>query len=500
MISQDKRQAIYLLHKEGMGVRKIARSLGVNRNTVSDIIKQKGVMPDSTRKDTIEIDPHLLLKLYKECNGWIQRVHEKLIEEEGVEVGYSTLTRKIRELGFGKTKNERCGKVADIPGDEMQHDTSPYLLNIGDKRILVQASLLYYRFSKIRYLKFYRSFNRFRMKCFFHEALSFWGYAAPICIIDNTNLARLHGTGSRAVIVDEMERFANQYGFKFVCHEKGHANRKAGDERGFFTTVTNFFPGRKFSSLSDLNHQAFLWATQRMANRPVGKTRLIPVSAFEFEKAHLHQLPAYVEAPYLIHKRRTDQYGFASFEGNFYWIPGTKRFDVKILQYDDHLKIYHHRKLLGYYELPADGVKNKEISPKGQEKPPNKPRRRKNPTTDEEKTLRNMSAEINAYLSFVLEQKSGQPKHRFIRHLYGLSKKIAPSLFDQTIKRALKYRITDIKTIEKIAVLLMKEGNFHFSMVEVDKGFKDREAYIKGCFAGDVDLSVYDKMIEDENE
>jgi hypothetical protein len=48
-------------------------------------------------------------------------------------------------------------------------------------------------------LKFYRVFNRFAMKCFLHEALMFWGYAARKCIIDNTNLARLRGVGSRAV-------------------------------------------------------------------------------------------------------------------------------------------------------------------------------------------------------------------------------------------------------------------------------------------------------------
>ena len=42
------------------------------------------------------------------------------------------------------------------------------------------------------------------MKCFLHEALIFWNYAADVCIIDNTNLARLYGTGSNAVIVPEM--------------------------------------------------------------------------------------------------------------------------------------------------------------------------------------------------------------------------------------------------------------------------------------------------------
>src|SRR5204863_505125 len=84
-----------------------------------------------------------------------------------------------------------------------------------------------------------------------HKALMFWRYAAAVCIIDNTNLARLRGTGRNAVIVPEMEAFAKEHGFRFVCHEKGHANRKAGEERSFWTVETNFLPGRHFSSLED---------------------------------------------------------------------------------------------------------------------------------------------------------------------------------------------------------------------------------------------------------
>jgi hypothetical protein len=83
---------------------------------------------------------------------------------------------------------------------------------------------------------------------------------------------------------------------------------------------------------------------------------------------------------------------------------------------------------------------------------------------------------------------------------YGLHKKLAPTLFLKTIKRALKYRITDTKTIERIAVLLVKEGNYDVPSVQIDTEFTDRESYIEGRFADDVDLSVYDKMIEKEEE
>ncbi len=499
MISQDKRAAIYRIHEEGMEARKIARSLRVNRGTVNEIIKQKGVIPASRRKDKIELDPDLLVKLYTDCDGWIQRMHEKLTEEEGIEIGYSTLTLRIRELDLGASKNQRSGQVPDTPGEEMQQDTSPYRVKLGDRFVPVVACLLYYRYSKVRYLKFYRSFNRFRMKCFFHDALTFLKYVAGICIIDNTNLARLHGTGKNAVIVPEMEQFARQYGFVFVCHEIRHSNRKAGNERGFFTVVTNFFAGRKFENMEDLNRQAFLWATDRSAKRPTGKTRLIPASAFEYEKPYLNKLPVYVEPPYLVHTRRTDQYGYASFDGNFYWIPGTKRYDVKVLQYSDYLKIYHKRKLLGEYEMPPEGVKNEQVNPKGQSKPKHQPKYRKKPTAQEERTLRATSEEVNAYLNFAIK-KGGRQKHRFIRELYGLHSKLAPSLFIKTVKRALKYRITDTKTVERIAILLMKEGNYDVPSVQIDREFTDRESYLDGRFATDVDLSIYDKMMEEEDE
>jgi hypothetical protein len=162
--------------------------MNISTTTVMSIIDQGGEMPQTIRKDKIDIDAELVRRLYKQCDGRVQRIHEKLTEEVGINIGYSTLSKMIRELGFGKSGNQRCHRVADEPGAEMQHDTSPYRIKFKDKQVLVQGSLLYFRYCKIRYLKFYRSFDRFKMKCFFHQALTFWGYAAQICIIDNTNL------------------------------------------------------------------------------------------------------------------------------------------------------------------------------------------------------------------------------------------------------------------------------------------------------------------------
>ena len=173
MIDPDTRRAVFQLHTEGMPLREISRRLRISRNTVRTIIDQQGRMPPAAGKDKIPIDPDLLRRLHRECRGWIQRMHEKLAEEEGIRIGYSTLSRRVRKLGLGRSRTARCDRVPDQPGAEMQHDTSDYRLRLSGILVKVIASLLYLRYSKERYLKFYLAFNRFLMKCFFHEALTF---------------------------------------------------------------------------------------------------------------------------------------------------------------------------------------------------------------------------------------------------------------------------------------------------------------------------------------
>ena len=499
MIDPEKRKAIYYLYTQGMPIKKIARDLRVDRNTVRTIIEQKGQVPNTTRSDKIELCPDLISRLYRECDGYAQRIHERLTEEYDIVIGYSTLTGIIRDLQLRKRDSGRCDQVADQPGAEMQHDTSDFKVKFRATRVKLIGSLLYLRFSKVRYLKFYYFFNRFTMKCFFHEALMFWKYSAPVCIIDNTSLARLRGTGKNAVIVPEMEQFAKNYGFSFVCHEKGHANRKAGNERGFYTSITNFFPGREFIDLEDLNRQALDWATVRWMNRPVGKSRLIPAKAFEFEQAYLTRLPEVLSPPYLELQRGIDQYGYVAFDGNFYWIPGTRCCEVKVLRYPDHIKIFHRRKLLIEYGLPPVKVKNEKFYPPDRPKPRHEPRDRKNRTGEEENILRSMSATIDAYMNFALDKQAAGQKHRFVRNLFRLSRRLSPELFEKAVNRALSYRVTDTDTICRIAVLQMKEANYELPFVPIDEDFVNRPSYLEGRFTDDADLSRYNSLKEDEN-
>ena len=497
MIEPDIRNAIYQLHLAGMSLQEISRQFHVAPHTVRTIIRQQGTMPQTVRKDKIHIDPDLLRRLYHECNGWLQRVHEKLVEEEKIQLSYPTLTRLARELGLGKPASARCDHVPDEPGVEMQHDTSVYKVQLAGKPTRVIASLLYLRYSKRRYLKFYRAFNRFAMKCFLHEALLFWGYAAKQCVIDNTNLARLRGSGKQAVIVPEMVSFAQRYGFTFLCHAIRHPNRKAGEERSFWTVETSFLPGRSFESLEDLNQQAFQWATVRMDHRPASKTRLIPAKAFEHERASLIQLPGQLPAPYWSQKRGTDEYGYIPFEGNYYWVPGSKREDVTVLRYADRLKIYQHRNCVAEYLLPADGIKNARFSPEGQPPPRHLPKHRHHGSQHEEQRLRAMGSEVAAYVDYALKTP-GIQRHRFLRELFALSRRVTAAVFAEALARALRYRVVQMETLHRIAWLCMSQEQHPLPDVESDEDFRQRPAYEEGFLTDEPDLSVYDDMPPEE--
>jgi transposase len=505
MIDVEKRKAAWCLHKQGVSKKSIARQLSIDPKTVRTIIEHQGEVSHAHRPERIEVDAKLLEDTFRRCDGWIQRTYEILTEEHAVKIGYSTLCRKLADMGLSETseRNQRFeeGEFYVKPGIEMQHDTSPYLIKIGGKPTRVVASGLYLRYSKMRYVKFYLSFDRFNMKCFFYEALKFWGLSASQCVIDNTNLAVLRGTGENAVMVPEMIEFAKAFGFIWKAHRIGHSNRKGGKERNFWTMETNFFPGREFKSWADLNQQVLEWSTDRYAKRPQSGTKLIPLDLFETEKSYLKRLPDFVQAPYRVHARGTDKYGYVAMHGNYYWIPGIKRESLKVIEFETELKIYRgHNLLIEIEKLSADRT-NEKVRPEGFPFPKEEPEKRKPDVREEESRIRAMGRIPSTYLDW-LNTPEGQVRYRyqFIKSLYQFSKRLTPSLLNAVLTRALEYQIHDMITLERMAGQIMTwmvhpqdEEPWERELPAQD--YQNRPAYREGCFADEPQIEACSKLL-----
>lgn len=484
MIKADKQQAVLTLHQEGKSKKGIARLLKIDPKTVRLIIKTGEIRTPGSRNDKKEIDEEHLRQLYHVCNGYIQRVYEILCEDDGRDIGYSTLSRLLHHLGISKPKKQRSPHIEEVPGEEMQHDTSDYQVTVGGKKLKLICSGLYFRYSKIRYIKFYRRFNRFSMKCFLHEALLFWGYCARRCIIDNTNLAIWYGSGSTAVFSPEMTAFAKQYGFQWYAHEIGHANRKAGKERNFYTVTSNFLPGRTFQSMNDINKQAFEWSTQRYANRPQSKTRLIPARLFENEQPSLIKLPPFIQAPYNPDKRLIDVYGYIAFDANYYWVPPVNTSKVKILEYADHICLFDGTRLLVKYPIPDESIRLQCFTPPDMsEQKRGQPKNRKKGCKEEEAYLRAIGETVSQYIDFVLSKESSvKLRPRFIRQLYRQAKKIVPELFERICQKALYFQVSEMNIVENIAHYLLAGANQKPLPEQPTGDYLKRQSYRDGRF------------------
>jgi hypothetical protein len=60
-----------------------------------------------------------------------------------------------------------------------------------------------------------------------------------------------------------------------------------------------------------------------------------------------------------------------------------------------------------------------------------------------------------------------------------------------------------METIERIAVLQIKDGNYRlplFTSLTIDENLKNRESYLEGYSSDEVDLALYDRLLEDEEE
>ena len=186
------------------------------------------------------------------------RVHEELTAE-GAVLSYPALTAFCRRQGIGQAPVVAAGQYHFEPGEEMQHDTSPHEVQLAGKKRKVQTASGVLCYSRMLFFQCYPTFQRFDCKVFLTDAVRYFGGASERVMIDNTHVVVLRGTGREMVPVPEMAAFGERFGFRFVAHAIGNANRSARVERPFWFIENNFLAGRTFTSWEDLNRQAREW-------------------------------------------------------------------------------------------------------------------------------------------------------------------------------------------------------------------------------------------------
>ncbi|NJN65082.1 MAG: transposase family protein, partial [Acidobacteria bacterium] len=239
------------------------------------------------------LDPYLdaVRALHESCAGNVVRVREELLTRHRLEVGYSTLTAFCRSKGIGVAEKIPAGRYHFDPGQEMQHDTSPHTPLIQGQARKLQCASLVLCFSRRRFMKVFTRWTAFEARCFLTEAIVYFGGSSKECMIDNSSVIIARGTGSNAVPSLDMNALAQRFGFAFHAHAVGDANRSARVERPFDHVERNFYAGRDFSSIPDLNSQLRAWC-DRVNSTPIRSLGgASPDQLFLLEKGSLQPLP-----------------------------------------------------------------------------------------------------------------------------------------------------------------------------------------------------------------
>src|SRR5207302_385328 len=286
MLDQSTRAAILKLQQQGHSIRGIARAMKLSRGAVRQVLRSATeLVPYLVRSEKATPYREQILELYERCKGNLVRVHEELVAS-GAQLSYQALTAFCRRQGIGHPPQRPVGEYAFRPGQEMQHDTSPHRAEIGGHLRPVQTASLVCCYSRLLFFQFFPTFTRFDCKVFLTDALDYLQGAGETCLIDNTHVVVLKGTGRDMVPVPEMAAFAERYGFHFQAHEKGDANRSARVERSFRYIETNFLAGRKFRDWEDANREAREWCDKVNAKFR-DDLKASPRELFAVEQSHL---------------------------------------------------------------------------------------------------------------------------------------------------------------------------------------------------------------------
>src|ERR671931_648333 len=117
-----------------------------------------------------------------------------------------------------------------------------------------------------------------------------------------------------------MTVFGERFGFQFVAHAIGNANRSGRVERPFSFIEGNFLAGRTFSSWEDLNQRAREWCDK--VNSTYKKhIRAVPRELFAVERLRLKPLPAWIPEVYRLYERLVDVEGYIALHTNRYSVP-----------------------------------------------------------------------------------------------------------------------------------------------------------------------------------
>lgn len=494
-MDQETRTAILSLHRQGHGSRKIAQALGVSRTSVKLVVKNGIIEPVTSGRASV-LDKYLedIRELVAICKSKrrptnLVRVKEELenrirMRGEKLEVSYSALTWFCREHGIGVKEKVPAAHIITDFGVESQHDTSPYTLLLGGKKVKRHCASLVLGYSRMLFIRFFEKFDRFHMKIFLTDAFRFLDGVCVRCVIDNTSCAIIHGSGSRAQMSPEIEAFEKRFSFHFLAHEVGHCDRKGKIERPFDYVENNFLVGRTFKDDKDLDRQALEWLEKTANRRRIRELKASPLELFAAEKPKLIPLPIYIPEVYRIWQRCVDAHSCISLHAQKYPVPAAYiDKEVLVRETKDRVIVFDGHKEIAAYDKKIEGSP---VTP-----PPSyAPRRQSSAYLPEEDKLKALGKSMAAYLQ-ALKTDRGARYIWCIKKLFRLLCQYKAEDLQTAVAKAYEHHLFDINRVETILLQNIAARDYFLPLEFAPEDYEKWPQYQQGAVTPEPDIKTY---------
>lgn len=318
--------------RAGWSRRKLAKDLGISRNTVRkilekhqqqreeghDLIEKKHRAPSSSKLDEYVPKIEEFLETYPDITG--QRVFEEL-RDAGYEGGISILREKLKELR-PKPKCEPIVRFETAPAKQGQMDWSPYKLKLRCGRILQVLCFSYIlAFSRRQYIDLVERRDFHTLIRRHRAAFEYFDGVPEHCLYDSEKTVVLRWEANQPIFNPSFLQFITHYGCRPVACQRGRPQTKGKVEAPFKFVEKNLLGGRTFDDLEDLRRRARWWLANRSDPHIHDTTRRAPLELFLAEESSaLLPLP--------LHPYDTSEVGFriCSMDGFVEW--ATNRYSV----------------------------------------------------------------------------------------------------------------------------------------------------------------------------
>jgi transposase len=281
-------------HVEKWRVGSISRQLGVHHTTIKRVLAQTGIPKPELLPQPSMIDPFLpfiLQTLEKYPTLTASRLYHMVVER-----GYSGGPDHFRHLiALYRPKHaaEAYLRLRTLPGEQAQVDWGHFgYIIIGKAKRPLMAFVMVLSFSRKIFLRFY--LNQ-RMENFLrgHEtAFTYFSGVPKVCLYDNLKSAVLERLGDAIRFHPTLLDFSAHYRFEPRPVAVARGNEKGRVERAIRYVRDNFFAGRQWKDIDDLNVQATTWCDGIASNRPCPEDKSQSVQTiFLQEQPQLIALP-----------------------------------------------------------------------------------------------------------------------------------------------------------------------------------------------------------------